>query len=61
MKKLEGYRKFVVALLGNLTGVYVVMENANLSTRQGIQAAVLGVVGALIVYVAPNEPKPPVS
>ena len=58
MKKLEQYRKFFVSLVGQLGVVYVVVENSDLSTRQGVQAAVLGVLAALAVYVAPNEPKP---
>ena len=55
--KLEAYRKFVVALAGNAAAVWGVIEVADLSTKQGVYAAVLGVLGALAVYVAPNEPK----
>lgn len=58
MKKAEQCRKFVVSLVGNLAGVYAVIQAADLSTKQGVEACVLGVLASLVVYVAPNEPKP---
>ncbi len=54
LAKLEHYRKFIVALIGNAAGVYSVITFADLSTKEGVYFAVIGVLGALGVYVAPN-------
>lgn len=58
LAKLEHYRKAVVALVSASAGVYGVIEKADLSTREGVFAALFALLAVAGVYVAPNKPKP---
>lgn len=57
MKKLEEYRKFLVALVGSLASVWTIVATADLSTREGLFSTVGAIVVALGVWAVPNRPQ----
>ena len=55
LKKLEAYRKFVVALVVGNGAAIALVATADFSTTQGIVAFVVAELGALGVYAVPNK------
>lgn len=59
LKKLEYYRKFVVALASANVDAFALVATADFSTLEGVVAFVVAELTAFGVYVVPN--KPPVA
>ena len=55
LSKIESYRKFVVALIVGLGGVWTVVASADLSSKQGVYATIAALVTAIGVYKVPNR------
>lgn len=56
-KRLEAYRKTVVAILAAAGGYIAVIQTSDFSTKEGVIGAVIAILGVAGVYGTPNAPK----
>jgi len=59
LKKLEGYRKAVVAAVAANGAAIALVTTADFSTKQGIVTFVVAELAAFGVYKVPNAPVKP--